>query len=171
MTDEKRRAYQREYQRVWRARNPEKVRAIQRRNNERRRDKNNAARRAWRAANMDREREQQREYRAKHPWRQHAGFTDADFAAMLAKQEGKCYLCGEVMLMKSIRVDHDYSCCPRNSSCPVCRRGLVHHRCNVLIGYADESPARLRRTANALEAAQDAVSKRKSKAPILEQLF
>jgi Recombination endonuclease VII len=169
-TPEQRRAYQREYHRAWRARNPEKVKQAQRKNAEKNRDKNNRMRQAWRAANPDKEREQQRAYRAQHPWRQHAQFSEENYAAMWQSQDGRCYLCGEEMEPKSVRVDHDHSCCPKNASCPVCRRGLVHHRCNVLAGHADESPERLRRIADALEAAQLAVAQRKAAAGSGEQL-
>jgi hypothetical protein len=160
---ERTREYQREYQQAWRARNPEKVREIQRRNREKNRDKNNEQRRAWRERNPDREREQQRAYRAQHPWRQHKQFSAGDYAATWEAQAGRCYLCGEEMPNpKTVRVDHDYSCCPRNASCPTCRRGLVHHQCNIMIGLAHEDPAQLRRAADALEAAQLAVAQRKA---------
>lgn len=160
-TPERNREYQREYQRAWRARNPEKARAIQRKSAEKNRDKINASRQAWREANGDRERETQRAYRAAHPWRQHAQFSDAAYAEMWQAQDGRCYLCGETMEPKSVRVDHDYSCCPRNASCAICRRGLAHHQCNIMIGQAGESPARLRRAADALEAAQVEVTRRR----------
>jgi hypothetical protein len=69
-----------------------------------------------------------------------------------------------------IRVDHDHSCCPQNTSCRTCRRGLVHHRCNITIGYAGDDPAFLRRIANALETAQLAFRERHAAKGIGEQL-
>lgn len=161
---EKLREYQREYQRAWRAQNPEKVKEISRRNQAKNPGRANEQRRAWRARNPDREREQQRAYRAQHPWRQHAQFSAEDYAAMWDAQDGRCYLCGKEMTPKSVRIDHDYSCCPRNASCRICRRGLAHHRCNIAIGQAGEDPAQLRRMADALEAAQMAVAQRKATA-------
>jgi hypothetical protein len=162
-TPEQRREYMREYQQAWRARNPEKTREIRRKNAEKNRDKNNQMRQAWRAANPDKEREQQRAYRAGHRLRQHAQFSEQDYTAMWQAQDGRCYLCGEEMTNpKTVRIDHDYSCCPRNASCRVCRRGLAHHQCNIMIGLAGEDPAWLRRAADALEAAQLVVSQRKA---------
>jgi len=161
-TPERQREYQREYQRAWRARNPEKARQIQLKSQEKNRDRIAGQRRAWRERNPGREREQQRAYRARNPWRQHAQFSAEDYAAIWQEQDGRCYLCGEKMDRGSVRIDHDYSCCPRNASCPVCRRGLAHHQCNIMIGQAGEDPARLRRAADALEAAQLAVARRKA---------
>ena len=161
-TPERQREYQREYQRAWRARNPEKTRQIQRKHREQNRDKLNAQKRARRAADPVKAREQDRADRAKRPWRQHKQFSDGDYAAMWQAQEGRCYLCGEQLDPKSVKVDHDYSCCPRNASCPICRRGLVHHLCNIMIGQAGEDPARLRRIADALDAAQQMVAQRKA---------
>jgi hypothetical protein len=50
---EKRRAYQREYMRKWKAANPEKVRAIARKSRERNKVKRAATARAWKLANRD----------------------------------------------------------------------------------------------------------------------
>ena len=168
-TAERQREYQREYQKAWRAANPEKVREIQRNHWERNRDRINAVKRARRVLNGDREREKDRAQRAKDPGRnQHGRWIKQDRAAMWAAQDGKCYLCGEPMDPDRVRIDHDHECCPPNQSCRICRRGLVHHRCNIAIGMADDDPRRLRRMADALETAQVTFAKRKSAAP--EQL-
>jgi hypothetical protein len=162
----------REYHRAWRAANPDKVKRARARYSTRNRDKINELRQAWRERNPDREREQQRAYRAQHPWRQHAQFSAEDYAAMWQAQDGRCYLCGEKMVNpKTVRVDHDYSCCPRNASCRICRRGLAHHQCNIMIGQAGEDPARLRRAADALEAAQVAVRERQRSAEPVSGLW
>lgn len=71
-----------------------------------------------------------------------------DFNAMWAHQEGKCGVCSAGMLPRgksgaSVSVDHDRSCCSENKSCGECVRGLVHKRCNVILGRL-ESPERVR---------------------------
>ena len=66
-----------------------------------------------------------------------------DFNAMWAKQEGLCAVCGGLMLPKgkeltSVTVDHDHNCCPPNKSCGRCVRGLIHQRCNMVLGYSGD---------------------------------
>jgi hypothetical protein len=161
---QQRREYMREYQRAWRARNPEKTRQIARKSKDLNRDETNARKRAWRAANPGDAREKDRAQRAKNPGRnQHGRWIKEDRAAMWKAQNGDCYLCGEPMdNPRLIRIDHDHSCCPPNTSCRTCRRGLAHHRCNIAIGYAGDDAALLRRMADALEAAQSAFRQRKA---------
>jgi len=67
-----------------------------------------------------------------------------DFNAMWEHQEGKCGVCSEEMLPRgrlgaSVSVDHDRRCCPETKSCGKCVRGLVHKRCNVIIGRLESS--------------------------------
>jgi hypothetical protein len=130
------------------------------------RDKYNAARRELRKRDGDRIREYERErgrlrdaaarYRDKH-----GRWVDEDKAAMWDSQDGRCYLCGDEMDPDVIDIDHDYACCRRGRSCRVCRRGLAHHRCNVIIGWALDDPVRLRRIADNLGAAQQAFRRRR----------
>lgn len=170
-TPEQRRAYMREYQRAWRARNPERVREIGRKSRELNRGKLNEQKRARRAADPEKHREQDRAQRARDPGRnQHGRWIKQDRAAMWDEQEGNCYLCGEPMDPARVRIDHDHSCCAPNTSCRICRRGLAHHRCNIAIGMADDDPARLRKMADALENAQQAFRSRRIASDMGEQL-
>jgi hypothetical protein len=76
------------------------------------------------------------------------------FAELLETQEGKCYLCEDLLHLEKYRevhLDHDHSCCPNGRSCKNCRRGLACNACNIAIGYAREDPDRLRRMADNLE--------------------
>jgi hypothetical protein len=66
-----------------------------------------------------------------------------DFNAMWARQQGLCAVCAEPMLPKgkeptSVVVDHDHGCCPPNKSCGSCVRGLIHQRCNVILGASGD---------------------------------
>jgi hypothetical protein len=68
-----------------------------------------------------------------------------DFNAMWEQQGGLCALCKGPMLPKgkeltSVSVDHDHNCCPANKSCGRCVRGLIHQRCNMVVGYSGDDP-------------------------------
>jgi hypothetical protein len=86
------------------------------------------------------------------------GISRADFAAMLEAQGGLCYLCGDPVRREGpngpdkAAIEHDHQCCPRGRSCPACRRGISCTRCNLAVGHALDSPARLRLIADRLEA-------------------
>lgn len=94
-------------------------------------------------------------------WRNH-GLRPEDLAALIAAQQGACYLCGAELGDggKGVHVDHDHSCCPQGKSCSLCRRGVACQGCNMSIGLAGDDPARLRRMADALEAAKVAAAAR-----------
>ena len=142
------------------------------------------ARRAWVAANRDRVNATSRRYRertydqayAYWLWSAH-GMRPEDWAALWAAQDGKCYLCdGEMEQLLRGRapgkgptavIDHDHSCCPKSKLCKICRRGLAHAVCNQGAGQFGDDPARLRRAADALEAASLEVQKRKQEALVL----
>jgi hypothetical protein len=64
---------------------------------------------------------------------------------MLALQGGGCAVCGCTPEEngKRLAVDHDHACCAGRESCGKCIRGLLCVKCNSLLGYADDDPARL----------------------------
>lgn len=83
-------------------------------------------------------------------------YAPGEFEAKLATQDNRCDNCGvefadlasvESMLTSRVPVpynDHDHRCCNHRASmsvptCGRCNRGLVCLRCNVLLGYADDS--------------------------------
>jgi hypothetical protein len=94
------------------------------------------------------------------------GMLPEDWAAMWDAQQGRCYLCGADLRECRVHIDHDHRCCPRNTSCPICRRGLACHACNTTLGNVRDDPARLRRMADAIEAATAAVDERMAGAPL-----
>lgn len=60
--------------------------------------------------------------------------TKESYLAMLAEQHGRCALCGEPLTSGWV-IDHDHM--------TMQVRGLVHARCNSLLGFANEDPRRL----------------------------
>lgn len=181
---ERRRAYDREWTRKWRAENPEKAREVSRLNSRRWREKNPEAKaeegKLYYEQHRDevlrrqRERRQQRgPDRKKMQWT-HGKNWQAASAVFWEAQEGCCYLCGDPLKSdtpQAVVIDHDHGCCPQRRSCDICRRGLACGRCNKLLGLANEDPARLRRIADALEAANALVQARLPRRPVQEAMF
>lgn len=151
-------------------RNPERARSANRESYSRHRESRRAAVKAARARDPERERARQREAYRRNPdkifvarlLRDH-GMYPEDWAAMWDAQDGLCYLCSEDLdPVGKVVIEHDHSCCTEKGSCPACRRGLAHSNCNSAIGLAADSPDKLRRMADALEAAQSLVRQRKA---------
>lgn len=172
MTPERERAYQAEY----RARNREKLNAQQRAWRARNQEADKLRKRAWRAQNPAKARAQDLRARARkdpqkvsewqrvHRLMRNHGLRPEDWAALWEAQGGRCYLCGTGLVEGKIHVEHDHSCCPEGRSCQVCRRGLACGTCNRSIALAADDPGRLRRMADALEAAKLAVAERQLQA-------
>lgn len=119
--------------------------------------------RKWRAANKDKLQAYKRRRYQEDPARQkqfaqavrHGRDIAEAFTAMWRAQDGRCYLCCELLPSNSrqVHVDHDHSCCGPRRSCGYCRRGLACERCNTLIGRGADDPELLRKIADNLEAA------------------
>src|SRR5262245_20840094 len=135
------------------------------------RSKHNAERSAAYYANRDEINSQRRALYASNPelgrirglYQRH-GMRPEDWRTLYVAQNGCCYLCGEKLdteKVNRIHIDHDHRQCPPEKSCTVCRRGLACRGCNRAIGMAEEDPGRLRRMADALEAAQLEVERRR----------
>lgn len=75
-------------------------------------------------------------------------------------QGGSCYLGGEPLALENAILEHDHRCCPNARFCSKCVRGAACQWCNTAVGYAKDDPDRLRRMADALEAAQLSVQQR-----------
>jgi hypothetical protein len=77
-------------------------------------------------------------------------------AELYAKQNGRCYLCGEPGDLDEMVIDHDHRCsCGPRYTCRNCRRGLAHSQCNTLIGLAGDDPEKLHRIAGNLAKAKE----------------
>lgn len=116
----------------------------------------------WQEANREkvneRNRGKSREWRLRY---KHDMGIDG-WIALWDAQLGRCYLCGDPLTEDQADIEHDHTCCPVPYTCWICRRGLACHGCNTTIGFANDDPARLRRMADALEAANLEVARRKS---------
>lgn len=116
----------------------------------------------WHDANREKRNEharnKSREWRLRYKHDMHPG----EWIALWDAQLGRCYLCGDPLAEDQAEIEHDHSCCPSPYTCWICRRGLACHDCNIAIAFAHDDPDRLRRMADALEAAQLEVARRKS---------
>ncbi|HET9534581.1 MAG TPA: endonuclease VII domain-containing protein [Mesorhizobium sp.] len=87
------------------------------------------------------------ESRRDYELRRRYGISAADYAAMLARQGGRCAVCRRKPEPgRRLEVDH----------CHVTgqARGLLCHRCNTMLGMGDDDPRRLRPAVAYLEAAE-----------------
>lgn len=72
------------------------------------------------------------------------GITEEQYARMLEEQGNVCTACGDPFGDEQPHIDHDHKCCPsQRSSCGKCVRGLIHRKCNLALGYADDDPQKL----------------------------
>lgn len=79
--------------------------------------------------------------------------TLTQYRAMWAAQAGTCKLCRQEPSGRSrvLAVDHDHTCCPGQSSCGKCVRGLLCDRCNNGLGCFGDNPRLLRAAADYVE--------------------
>lgn len=95
------------------------------------RDCNKAAKNAWNAAN-----------RQKVKW--HAMWNKyrlrrEDWERLFEDQDGLCAVCRD---NPATHVDHDHNCCPGETSCGECVRGILCAGCNTAVGFIETNPER-----------------------------
>jgi hypothetical protein len=97
----------------------------------------------------------------------------ADWAAMWAAQQGRCYLCERDMGPDDAHVEHWHGCAAHGpkKSCRYCRRGLAHEHCNLVVGHAADDPSLLRIIADNLERANADIAARQAVMPQHIPLF
>lgn len=115
----------------------------------------------YRARHPDQVRRNKRKYRRKEETRTKAGIanllvkyglTPEAFAAKLAAQGGRCPFCPHDADPPAVwDVDHDHSCCVGQQTCGGCLRDLLCHKHNLGLGYWDDDPAKLRAAADYIE--------------------
>jgi hypothetical protein len=140
-----------------------------RRYNDNHRDEVNEANRIWRAEHPDRTRATWLKYKASHGEQIKAhqakyrkankerlaierrdiryNLKPGQYDAMLVAQLYCCAACDRPFGQDKPYVDHDHACCPGVKSCGQCIRGLIHHKCNVILGYVNDQSALLRKIA------------------------
>jgi Recombination endonuclease VII len=167
----------RQYQRSYYVANREKVAERQKDYQDQNRDRLHRRQRAYRERHPERDRERHRVYRDANQeqarvtqLRRRHGMRPEDWSALWEAQAGRCYLCGGGLAAEKAHIDHDHSCCGPDRSCETCRRGLACEQCNRAIGLARDDPDRLRRMADALEAAKRGVAARMAEHRPVEQL-
>lgn len=97
----------------------------------------------------------------------------ADWAAMWDAQQGRCYLCGRDMDPDDAHVEHWHGCAAHGpkKSCRLCRRGLAHQPCNLVVGHGADDPSLLRIIADNLERANADIAARQAVMPQHIPLF
>jgi hypothetical protein len=82
-----------------------------------------------------------------HTWRHRYTMSDEQMRALIT--EAVCWVCGNSVAWRfdsfgnpdslgKIHVDHDHRCCPGESCCGNCIRGLAHQSCNLDIGHIEK---------------------------------
>lgn len=85
---------------------------------------------AWRKAHPKRTRRMARKSHRKLKY----GITESDYQELRRKQKGKCAVCG---LGGKLEIEHDHSTGQV--------RGLTHHACNMILGFAKDNPKLLQK--------------------------
>lgn len=92
----------------------------------------------WRSANADKVLVTQRRHHLKK-----RGMSEADYQALLERQNGVCATCPQPPGKKRLAVDHDHD--------TDVIRGLLCSKCNTAIGLLNDDPALIRRVADYVE--------------------
>lgn len=68
------------------------------------------------------------------------GLSKEGYLKLLARFDGKCWLCKE---RPGLKIDHDHKCCSGAYSCGNCVRGVLCHQCNIGLGMFKDSISKL----------------------------
>lgn len=135
-----------EYHKQWRADNPEKVKASQKRYAPKKREKY--------AENPEKYLEAQRKSHAKDPEKRRTtarktlfGVTKEDFARMLSRQSGLCDVCGNEFSHSKQRFAPSIDHCHTSGVI----RGVLCGSCNSLLGHAKDNIDILERASDYLK--------------------
>lgn len=72
------------------------------------------------------------------------GITQEQYDEMVERQGGVCAICRNPP-SRAFDIDHDHACCPGETSCGNCVRGLLCFNCNSAIGKFKEDVETLQR--------------------------
>lgn len=96
-------------------------------------------------------------------WQQHLKkrykMTLLDVENLYMTQNGLCPICNkqlenpalEETVRFSMSIDHDHACCPGDTTCGNCIRGLLCRDCNLMIGHAKDNLDTLKKAVEYLE--------------------
>jgi hypothetical protein len=68
------------------------------------------------------------------------GLTQEKYDALFNLHNGKCWIC---KVGPAAEIDHDHACCPGETGCDKCVRGLLCGPCNRMLGHADDRVEKL----------------------------
>jgi hypothetical protein len=98
--------------------------------------KTKAREKKWRAEHKDMTKAWHKNYIYKK-----YNFTQEAFFDMLGRQNNLCAICGlPNNEINDFSIDHDHNCCPGDTSCGKCIRGLLHGKCNRALGLFKDDP-------------------------------
>jgi hypothetical protein len=82
---------------------------------------------------------------------------ERDDALIVLREQGGCKICGISLPEEGGKwyLDHDHKCCPINTSCEKCRRGILCRDCNLMLGFAKDNIETLKKSIEYLEAYND----------------
>lgn|SRR5262245_36514965 len=110
-------------------------------------------------------------------WRRRTGYRNAKdrlrdqlVAELWQAQDGRCYLCGDLVAQDVAILEHDHRCCPPARFCQYCIRGVSCQPCNKVVGHGADDPDRLELIARNLRGALAEVSTRLAAKPMREEL-
>lgn len=111
------------------------------------------AKRQWRVDNPERRKDTERRYEARNPnrhLRNRYGISLDTKRRLFERQGSRCGACGTTE-PRHPRLSGESGWCLDHDHATGAIRGVLCWRCNVALGYLDDSPERLRRMADYLE--------------------
>jgi len=78
---------------------------------------------------------------------------ERDEALVTLREQGGCKICNISLPEEGGKwyLDHDHECCPSNTSCEKCRRGILCRDCNLMLGFAKDNIETLKKSIEYLE--------------------
>ena len=74
-----------------------------------------------------------------------------EFTSVVERQNYECPICHSKLEKYRGAIDHDHTCCPGNTSCGMCIRGVICRPCNTGLGMFRDNPELLRSAALYIE--------------------
>lgn len=80
-----------------------------------------------------------KEVKARRSLKSRFKISPEELQKRIIAQDNCCQLCGLPFGIKGLKpiIDHDHECCNKRTTCGKCIRGIIHHKCNVLLGQLE----------------------------------